>query len=163
MPGSRFAEVIVNKAIEAVNRVYHYRVPDSLVSQVQVGSVVMVPFGRQESEGVIVGFVDCPEVARTREIKALIIPHPVFQKHLLDLASWMADYYLCPKVSALKGMLPAGLKLSPRNIAPKTLNYLVLIKQLGKVKVALNQHLNKKKLLTTFQFVIRGRFQKYLR
>ena len=40
---------------------------------------------------------------------------------------WLADYYLCPKVSALQSMLPAGLNLTgklPQTVVEKRV-YLV--------------------------------------
>ena len=41
-------------------------------------------------------------------------PRPLFDKKLIELSRWLADYYLCPWVTALQGMLPAGLELTGR-------------------------------------------------
>ncbi|MGI6686113.1 MAG: primosomal protein N' [Bacillota bacterium] len=118
----QYAEIIVNKAVKAVDRIFHYRVPEGLKSQVEVGSIVSVPFGRQKVEGIVVGFTVEPEVKDTKEILSLLSPYPLLNKELIDLAHWMADYYLCPKVSALQAMLPAGLKLSGTGVGAKTMD-----------------------------------------
>ncbi|ATW24699.1 primosomal protein N' [Candidatus Formimonas warabiya] len=119
---SQFVEVIVNKAVEAVDRIFHYQVPDRLKENVKIGSVVAMPFGREKSEGIVVGFVDEPEVKSIKEIQAVLSPAPLFHKDLIDLACWMGDYYMCPKVSALQCMLPAGLKMANEKVSAKAVD-----------------------------------------
>ncbi|MGI6712539.1 MAG: primosomal protein N' [Bacillota bacterium] len=119
---SRYAEIIVNKAVEVVNRVFHYLIPQRLANKVKIGSVVVVPFGKQVLEGVVVGLTNNPEVPLVREIKDVVSPYPLFHKDLIELACWMADYYMCPKVLALQNMLPGGLKLSEKNISAKKID-----------------------------------------
>lgn len=135
MPGSgQYAEVIVNKAVDRVDRVFHYSVPDSLKNKVQVGSVVSVPFGRQELEGVVVGFVAKPDVPAVREVTSLLYDHPLFQEELVDLAAWIADYYLCPKVLAMQAMLPRGLKMAGESVRAKYVDCLYLKKDLNGIE-----------------------------
>lgn len=122
----QFAEVIVNKAVKAVDRIFHYRVPKELEGKVEVGSIVSVPFGKQKVEGIIVGFVPEPEVKNTKEIYALLSPYTLLSKELIDLACWIGDYYLCPKVSVLQSMLPAGLKFSDKAVKAKKLEFAFL-------------------------------------
>jgi len=122
----QFAEVIVNKAVKAVDRVFHYRVPHELEAQVEIGSMVLVPFGNQKVEGIIVGFVLEPEVKNTKEILSLLSPCAFLNKELIDLADWIGEYYLCPKVSVLQSMLPAGLKLSDKAVGSKNVEYVFL-------------------------------------
>jgi len=115
-----FAEVIVNKAVDRVDRVFHYRIPGHLRNEVALGSLVSVPFGSQELEGVVVGLTQQADCAVLKEISAMAAAGPMFHADLLQLAVWMADYYLCPRVSVLKAMLPAGLKLSGQTFQAKT-------------------------------------------
>jgi len=114
-----FAEIIVNKKVRTVNRVFHYEIPEALKDSIEIGSIVLVPFGKEDLEGVVVSFVNESEVRQTRKIKQVISRHPVFDKNLIELACWMADYYLCPKASVLQGMLPAGLGLAGKDIPAK--------------------------------------------
>lgn len=122
----QFAEVIVNKAVKAVDRIFHYRVPQRLESQVEIGTIVFVPFGNQKVEGIIVGFVSEPEVKNTKEILSLLSSYTLLNKELIDLAGWIGEYYLCPKVSVLQAMLPAGLKFSDKAVGAKNVEYVFL-------------------------------------
>lgn len=122
----QYAEVIVNKAVERVDRVFHYQIPERLRQQVGIGSLVMVPFGNQKIEGVVVGLTTQADVETLKEITALVSQCPLFHPDLLQLAAWIADYYLCTKVSVLKAMLPAGLKLAGQNVQAKIVNFVSL-------------------------------------
>ncbi|MGI6679432.1 MAG: primosomal protein N' [Dehalobacterium sp.] len=124
---AQFAEIIINKAVQAVDRIFHYRIPDRLSEQIEVGSIVKVPFGRQKLEGMVVGFVDVPEVDQVKDIDELVYPFPLLSKDLIDLASWMAKYYLCPRASALQCMLPGGLKRSSTGLRGKLVEYCFLV------------------------------------
>lgn len=115
----QYAEVIVNKSIQAVNRVFHYRIPERLREKVGIGSVVSVPFGRECLEGVVVGFTGRSDVRDIKEIRGLVSQVPLFHQAMVDLAAWMADYYLCPRAAAFNAMLPAGLKLSLPRVGAK--------------------------------------------
>ena len=42
----KYADIIVDISLEALDRVFQYIVPETLVSDIQVGSQVMVPFGK---------------------------------------------------------------------------------------------------------------------
>ncbi|MEL7564469.1 MAG: primosomal protein N' [Dehalobacterium sp.] len=123
----QFAEVIVNKAVKAVDRIFHYRVPQELAAQVEIGSIVLVPFGNQRVEGIIVGFASKAEVKNIKEILSLLTPYTLLNKELIDLAAWIGEYYLCPKVAVLKSMLPAGLKLSDKAVGSKNVEYVFLL------------------------------------
>ncbi|MBE3588957.1 MAG: primosomal protein N' [Thermoanaerobacteraceae bacterium] len=101
-----YAEVLVDLAARQVDRVFHYRVPPSLAGRVLVGSRVLVPFGRRRIEGYVVGFGHPPEDGiKLKEVLDLLDPGPLFTPHQLELARWMAAYYLCPTVKALQAMI----------------------------------------------------------
>lgn len=100
-----YAEVLVNLAVRRVEGVFHYRVPAHLRDQVQVGSRVVVPFGRRRLEGYVVGFGAPPPGTGIKDISAVIERGPLFTPSQLALARWVAAYYLCPAVSALQAMI----------------------------------------------------------
>lgn len=99
------AEVLVSLALRQVDKVFHYNVPSSLAGKVQVGSRVLVPFGRRKVEGYVVGFSPAPNPADLKDVAALLDEGPLFTPHQLALARWMAAYYLCPTVKALRAMI----------------------------------------------------------
>lgn len=124
---NQYAEIIVNRVVDAIDRVFHYQIPEKLQGKVQLGSVVKIPFGNQELEGVVIGFVEKPEVAKIKDIRAVVSEYPLFNKELIELAYWMADYYICPKAATLQAMLPAGLKISTKNVSAKMVNCAYLL------------------------------------
>lgn len=106
----RYAEVIVDVSARRVDKPFHYSIDDMLEESVCLGSRVLVPFGRRQVEGYVVGFVDQPDVEAVKPIIDVIDPEPVFTQDQLQLAEWMSDHYLCLRVEALQCILPPGTK-----------------------------------------------------
>ena len=106
----RYAEVIVDLSAEAVDRLFSYRVPDSL--SVQPGQLVAVPFGPRTVEAFVVNVTehcDVPE-DKLREVLRVAGEEPVVQPDLMALAEWMHTRYLCNLVDALRLMIPAEMR-----------------------------------------------------
>lgn len=61
----KYADIIVDISLEALNRVFQYIVPEILESKVRVGSQVMVPFGSGNRiiKGFVIGFSEKPDYA----------------------------------------------------------------------------------------------------
>ncbi|MFZ5649421.1 MAG: replication restart helicase PriA [Bacillota bacterium] len=100
------AEVMVEVAVRSLDRGFHYAVPDRLAARIRVGSRVLVPFSRRQVAGYVTGLAApggiLPAGVEIKEIKEILDDGPVFTNSQLDLARWMADYCLCPSVSALQ-------------------------------------------------------------
>lgn len=114
LSGILYATVVVNRKVAAVDKTFDYIVPEGLKGQIERGSIVRIPFGRQVLEGIVVDFSSTSSVSGLKEITGLISPRPLFTVEMLALAKWLAGYYLCPWVSVLQAMLPAGLTLTGR-------------------------------------------------
>ncbi|HQD18077.1 MAG TPA: primosomal protein N' [Bacillota bacterium] len=106
----RYAEVIVDVSARRVDKPFHYYVDEEIDQRVCLGSRVLVPFGRRQVEGYVVGFVDEPDVDEVKPILDVVDPEPVFTEEQLQLAEWMSEHYLCLRVDALQCILPAGAK-----------------------------------------------------
>lgn len=106
----RYAEVIVNVSATRVDRPFHYLVDEQKEGLVRLGSRVLVPFGRREVEGYVVGFADESDVEDVKPILEVVDESPVFTDDLLQLAEWLSDHYLCLRVEALQCILPAGTR-----------------------------------------------------
>src|SRR5436190_10357912 len=82
-----------------------------------VGQLLVVPFGRREVTGVVVGLADDSAVAPERLAAARdVLPHGV-PAELVDLARWMAREYCSTFARALQLVLP------PARIKEKTVLY----------------------------------------
>ncbi|MCI8336392.1 MAG: primosomal protein N' [Peptococcaceae bacterium] len=109
-----YAAIIVNRAVKAVDKIFHYAIPAHLQPIISIGMIVKIPFGRETLEGIVVDFVDQPEVPleKVKEILACVSDQPLFNQELITLSHWMSARYLCPWVTAMQAMLPAGLQLT---------------------------------------------------
>ncbi len=98
---------------------FDYRLPDELRGGVQVGSMLVVPFGRRELLGVVVGLSDSSEVAEEKllaPLRALDDGPPALSSELMALAEWIAAEYCSTIARALTLVLPpqAARRLSGR-------------------------------------------------
>ena len=103
-----YAEIVVN--IESpLESTFHYHVPLDLQRQVRVGHLVEVEFGKRMVQGIVIGFVDEPEVDNTKPIISLIDHIPVVRQWQIELAQWLSDKYQAALNQCLRLMLPPGL------------------------------------------------------
>ncbi len=115
-------------ALIAVNRPvfgrFHYTVPDAARDTLRVGCRVSVPFGHAESTGVCVGFDDTApsEAGALKPIHHVIDAEPLFTAEILELAEWMARYYLCPLGEVLASFLPSSVARTQRAVATVSLD-----------------------------------------
>jgi len=73
----------------------------------QRGARVIVPFRNEKLIGVVTGLVDkMPAEFEARYLEAVLDDEPLLSAPLLELAEWMAQYYLAPLGEVLRGMLP---------------------------------------------------------
>jgi primosomal protein N' (replication factor Y) len=88
---------------------FDYRLPEELREEgVEVGSMLVVPFGRRQVLGVVVGLADSSEVAEEKllaPLRALELGVPV---DLVALAEWIAAEYCSTVARALTLVLPPG-------------------------------------------------------
>src|SRR5271170_87661 len=91
---------------------FDYRLPDELRGgAVEVGSMLVVPFGRREVLGVVVGLAEQSEIAEEKllaPLRALDEGPPALPGELVALAEWIAAEY-CSTISRALGLvLPPG-------------------------------------------------------
>ncbi|PKM83737.1 MAG: primosomal protein N', partial [Firmicutes bacterium HGW-Firmicutes-13] len=104
-----FARVVVDLAVPGIgNKYFYYRVPSGIISSVQEGMRVLVPFGGRKLSGFITGFDSKAEieVEKIKEITKILDSFPLITKELMDLAFWISEFYLCPLVEVLKAIIP---------------------------------------------------------
>jgi primosomal protein N' (replication factor Y) len=104
---SVFAQIAVN--VPSVAGVFDYSIPDDLAGEIDVGHLVIVPFGRQKVQGVILHFIDQPSVPETKKVLENLDPDPVLTSTQIALAEWMAEATFSPLAAMVNLMLPTGL------------------------------------------------------
>jgi primosomal protein N' (replication factor Y) (superfamily II helicase) len=109
---------LVEVALDLMSHIaYTYRVPDDLRNSVTMGSLVLVPVGKREMTGVVVGAGKELKGVRIKVVSELLDEHPVLYWDQVKLARWIADYYLTPLGGAVTAMLPAGIDKKSIRIA----------------------------------------------
>jgi primosomal protein N' (replication factor Y) len=93
----------------AVRGPFDYVLPQELRGGVvDVGSMLVVPFGRREVLGVVVGLADRSEVAEERLLAPLRALELGVPADLVELAEWVAGEYCSTSARALGLVLPPG-------------------------------------------------------
>jgi primosomal protein N' (replication factor Y) len=87
---------------------FHYHLPADLESVVQPGHLVWAPFGHREVQGVVLRLSASAPLA-TRPVSRLARPEPVLTAVQLQLAAWIAEYYVATFSESVKLFLPPGL------------------------------------------------------
>ena len=86
---------------------FTYSIPETLRPAVQPGSRVMVPFRKKSLVGIVVDLVETPPTsARLRDIAKVMEMRPALSPKLIELAQWIAIYYLAPLGEVVRSMLP---------------------------------------------------------
>jgi primosomal protein N' (replication factor Y) (superfamily II helicase) len=90
---------------------FDYRLPEELRAGVDVGSMLVVPFGRREVLGVVTGLIERSEVSDEKllaPLRAFDEGPPALPIDLVALAEWIAVEYCSTLARALRLVLPPG-------------------------------------------------------
>jgi primosomal protein N' (replication factor Y) len=95
---------------------FTYAVPEALREAVHPGSRVLVPFRKKSMVGVVVELAErapegTPVNTKIREITKTLDLVPALTPKLIELAHWIAGYYLAPAGEVFRAMLPPVTEL----------------------------------------------------
>ena len=82
---------------------FDYRVADG---EVEVGSIVRIPFGHQKLDGVVVALAETTEVPDEKLVSPTGVREDSVPRDLVDLALWMAEEYCSTPARALALVTP---------------------------------------------------------
>lgn len=113
----RYADVIIDIAHEKVDRIFQYRIPETLSEAVRPGIQVHVPFGRgnQDKIGYVVDISDRTDypVEKIKEVASVEDRGITVESRQIQVAYWLKSQYGSTTISALKTVLPVKQKLRP--------------------------------------------------
>lgn len=95
-----------------VTGTFVYSVPAELSNLAVPGCRVLVPFGKRNVTGYVLGPGEPIEGTEIKSVIEILDDVPAIPERLLKDLQWLADYYLAPIGEALKGALPAGIEVS---------------------------------------------------
>jgi primosomal protein N' (replication factor Y) len=94
---------------------FTYSIPEALRAQVQPGSRVLVPFRKKSLVGLVVELAErAPSETKIREVAKVLDLIPALTPKLIELAHWIAGYYLAPIGEVFRAMLPPVTELTAR-------------------------------------------------
>jgi primosomal protein N' (replication factor Y) len=106
-----FVEVILPLSIA---KVYTYRVPMEMTHRIQVGSRVIVQFGKNKIYAAIIQSVNtlAPERYEAKYILDVVDDSPIVNDKQFELWDWISSYYMCHLGEVMQAALPAALKMA---------------------------------------------------
>jgi len=104
-----FADVIVDINNVEVDKVFEYSFSDC---KINLGSRVVVPFGKKFIEGIVIGIKDTTnyDVEKIKPIHSLLEQTPALTKETLQLMEYVAKTCYVTRASALRLFLPSEMR-----------------------------------------------------
>lgn len=120
----KYAEVYLDIKVFEIDHPFDYEIPSHIVNDVEVGSVVLVPFRSRTIIGYVVKIKDETTVPQ-KEIKKIerVVAHKhILSKDRLKLIHWISFYYVQPFGKVFELFLPPGRKNYRRAFAENRLS-----------------------------------------
>ena len=102
------AQVEPLTSARALRGPFDYALPEEMRDSVGVGSMLVVPFGRRELLGVVVGLSEASSVARERLLAPRRAVEADVPAELVELAGWIALEYCSTPARRVSLVLPPG-------------------------------------------------------
>lgn len=113
-----YADVIVDITSGELDRTFQYRIPEPLSDTVQIGSQVVIPFGKgnRRVNGFVVGISTQPkiEAVKIKDIQEVEAGANAIESQLIALAGWMRETCGGTMNQALKTVLPVRKKTAAK-------------------------------------------------
>jgi primosomal protein N' (replication factor Y) (superfamily II helicase) len=90
------------------DKLFTYRVPENILSDIKIGKRVFVPFGRRRRTGFIVGINDSCDLEAVKSIAEILDEDALFGQEDLQFYKWIAGYFMYPLGKILAELIPAG-------------------------------------------------------
>ena len=114
-----YANVIIDISHESVDRIFQYRIPEELLTEIQVGVQIRIPFGNSNRmrKGYVVGLTEtCDyDADKIKEVAGIVTGSVSAQSQLISLAWWMKEHYGATMNQTLKTVLPVKKEVKSRN------------------------------------------------
>lgn len=113
-----YANIAIDISHEKLDKIFQYRIPEALRTDLAVGMRVSVPFGagNRVTAGYVVGLTEeaSYDPEKIKEIKGLVPGSIPIESQLIALADWMRENYGGTMNHALKTVLPIKQKAAEK-------------------------------------------------
>ena len=128
-----FADIIIDIQHEKLDKIFQYRIPESLEGKLGPGMEVLVPFGKgnRQTKGYVTGLSETCDYdpSKVKEVAGISEKGVEIEAKLIALAAWMKENYGGTMLQSLKTVLPIRQK---ENAKVKKRLRLLLDKETGK-------------------------------
>ena len=115
----RYASVATDLAFRGFDTLYHYKIPDSLLGNIFVGTIVVIPFGKSFRSGIVAELYEnddnVPKGISLKYISSISVHSNKWLEQGIKIVLWMHDYYGCPYTDSLLTVLPFYFSKSIKN------------------------------------------------
>lgn len=115
---AHYAQVIVDIALEKLDRTFTYRIPENLQESLRVGMAVEVPFGggNRPIKGYVMELSDQTlyDPQKIKDIIRLLPQAVTVEQQFLQLADWMHRMYGATQIQCLKTVMPVRRTVNNR-------------------------------------------------
>lgn len=101
-----YAQIVLPRVL---NKTLTYLIPEPLKKDIWIGQRVLVPLGRRELLGFVVGISTEETLPNAKPILSLLEKESVFSEQTLSLCEWVCEYYFCFLGECLQACLPPQL------------------------------------------------------
>ncbi len=124
MNDRRYAKCVIAAKTSALDRCFHYEIPERFAALVQPGTRVLVPFGNDNKRvhAVVMELSEDTDIdaRRIKPMAELLDTQPVFSREMLELALWMKDKYYTTLYECLRCIIPGGVTAKHKDLVIKT-------------------------------------------
>ncbi|MDY6853792.1 MAG: primosomal protein N' [Thermodesulfobacteriota bacterium] len=110
-----FAEVAPSLPL---SKTFYYRVPKRFKGSIEIGKRVLVPLGKRNITGYVLGFPKelgpmkiADDNKGIKDVLDVLDDIPLFGKDELDLFHWISKYYFFPIGEVMRAALPKGINI----------------------------------------------------
>lgn len=136
-----YAEVLVQYGSKSLDRVFTYKVPESLINKIKVGMKVSIPFGNQSINGFVLNLTNNTSLDNLKEIKNIISENYYLNDELIELGKYIKSKTLCSLITAYQTMMPSSLKVNKsKSDYSKYENFIKLIDDEEKINNYIESH-----------------------
>jgi primosomal protein N' (replication factor Y) len=99
-----------------IDSLFTYRIPEELEGQVQIGTRVLVPFGKRNITGIVMEFSDATNFRNTKPIIKLLDTEPLIDSEMIEFCRWISKYYYCPIGEVIFSAIPKSILVESKEL-----------------------------------------------